>query len=207
MKSVIALAVLALASTGAHADTVYKYRDKHGGILFTDRDRDRVGSDYVLLSVRKGWHDRQRALSDAMRDQFDDDIRYAAASYDVDPGLIKAVIHAESLFDPFAISRAGAQGLMQLMPETAGHLKVYNPFQARQNILGGTRFLSYLMERFDRLDHVLAAYNAGEGNVRRYGGIPPFTETKGYVKKVMGLLPRYQAQFGAVPEATVAAND
>lgn len=186
---------LCASATLASAETVFKYRDQAGGILFTDRDTDRVSADYVLLSVRKGWSYKTGKLTDARRDQFDPDILYAASSYSVEPEVIKAVIHAESLFDPFAVSRVGAQGLMQLMPETAGHLQVNNPFNARENILGGARFLSYLMGKFDKIEHVLAAYNAGEGNVRRYGGIPPFKETQGYVKKVLELVPIYKVQM------------
>ena len=85
---------------------------------------------------------------------------------------------------------------MQLMPETAAYLQVHRPFDARQNILGGTRFLSYLMGKFDTLELVLAAYNAGEGNVRRHGGIPPFPETERYVVKVSELLDTYRPYFG-----------
>jgi len=191
----ISLALMATASF-AEADTIYKYRGKDGAVLFTDRGTDRVGSEFVLLSVRKGWEDRSTyKLTSAMRDQFDPEILYASSTYQVKPELIKAVIHAESLFDPFAVSRVGAQGLMQLMPETAAYLEVYNPFNARQNIMGGAKFLNYLMGKFDRLEHVLAAYNAGETNVRRYGGIPPFKETQGYVKKVLQLMPTYASQF------------
>ncbi len=208
----ISLALMAAASY-AEADTIYKYRGKDGSVLFTDRGTDRVGNEFVLLSVRKGWEDRSSyKLTAAMRDQFDPEIRYAAATYAVQPELIKAVIHAESLFDPFAVSRVGAQGLMQLMPETATYLEVYNPFNARQNIMGGARFLNYLMGKFDRIEHVLAAYNAGETNVRRYGGIPPFKETQGYVKKVLQLMPTYASHFKladtdeAGTAATLASN-
>lgn len=215
MKGNIALIGLSLiiAST-ASADTIYKYRSKDGGVLFTDQGTDRIGGEMVLLSVRKGWEDKtQHKLTPDIRDQYDGDIRDAALTYNVKPELIKSVIHAESLFDEYAISRVGAQGLMQLMPQTANYLEVYNPFNARQNIMGGAKFLNYLMGKFDRIDHVLAAYNAGETNVRRYGGIPPFKETQGYVKKVMGLMPTYSAHFkpkapiAKAPDDAVAANN
>ena len=186
--------VAIMTASAAMADSIYQYRDAAGGVLFTDRGQDRV-QDYQLLSVRKGWSDRRLHLTGNQRDRYDLDIVYAADSYGVEPALVKAVIHAESYFDPNAISRAGAQGLMQLMPQTAGYLKVHDPFNARQNIIGGTRFLAYLHEKFDRLDHVLAAYNAGEGNVRRHGGIPPFPETQQYVLKVKDLLVRYRSEF------------
>ncbi len=196
--------LLAVSLPGyAEADTIYKFRSPDGTMLFTDRQE--MPSGYELLSVRKGWSYTPRALSADLRDLYDPEIRLASHSYGVEPGLIKAVIHAESLFDRNATSRVGAQGLMQLMPQTASFLEVSNSFDPRQNIAGGTRFLSYLMERFDNIEHVLAAYNAGEGNVRRYGGIPPFDETRRYVKKVLELLPRYREHFSGV-EQTLAVR-
>ncbi len=179
------------------ASDIYKYRAADGTILFTDQPQDRVGRNHTLLSIRKGWNYQPRALSDAERDRYDNLITLAAGQHRVDPALVKAVIHAESLFNPQAISRVGAQGLMQLMPETAAYLEVSNPFDARENILGGTRFLAYLKGKFSTLDHILAAYNAGEGNVRRYGGIPPFKETQAYVRKVKQLRQRYSSHFVA----------
>lgn len=193
---ILALAGVAMAPA-VPADSIYQYRDSDGGVLFTDRGQDQVPHDYQLLSVRKGWSDRQLTLTGGQRDRYDLDILYAADVYGVEPALVKAVIHAESYFDPAAVSRAGAQGLMQLMPQTAGYLQVYDPFDARQNIIGGTRFLAYLQGKFDRLDLVLAAYNAGEGNVRRHGGIPPFPETQQYVLKVTDLLSQYREEFNS----------
>lgn len=189
-----------LMAPAVPADSIYQYRDSAGGVLFTDRGQDQVPHDYQLLSVRKGWSDRHLTLTGGQRDRFDLDILYAADAYGVEPALVKAVIHAESYFDPAAVSRAGAQGLMQLMPQTAGYLRVYDPFDARQNIIGGTRFLAYLQDKFDRLDLVLAAYNAGEGNVRRHGGIPPFPETQQYVLKVQDLLQDYRDNFSAASD-------
>lgn len=186
---------LMLAAPLAAADNIYKYRGADGEILFTDKPQEKVGSNYTLLSVRKGWSYRPRALTDYQRNRYDPLIQSAAGSFEVEPALVKAVIHAESLFDRYAVSRVGAQGLMQLMPSTARYLEVANPFDAADNIRGGTRFLAYLQKRFDNLDQVLAAYNAGEGNVRRYGGIPPFAETQAYVRKVKQLRLRYQLEM------------
>jgi len=174
-------------------DLIYTYRGPDGVTLFTDQKE--MPSGYELLSVRKGWSYTPRPLDTALRDAYDETIVLAAHKHAVEPALIKAIIHAESHFNAHAISRAGAVGLMQLMPETARSLNVDNSFDAKQNIFGGAKFLQYLHGKFDRLDLVLAAYNAGEGNVRRYGGIPPFVETQGYVAKVLELLPRYQQHF------------
>jgi soluble lytic murein transglycosylase len=115
-------------------------------------------------------------------------IHSTAKEHRMDPALIQAVIQAESNFDPYAVSRKGAQGLMQLLPQTAWALSVQDPFDPRANIKGGTSYLRQLLDRFSGdLSLALAAYNAGEDAVRRYGGIPPYQETKQYVTKVLSL--------------------
>jgi hypothetical protein len=123
-------------------------------------------------------------------------IQEAAALHGVDPDLVKAVIQTESRFDPRAQSGAGARGLMQLMPRTAKAVGIVDPFDPRQNIFGGVKYLSQMMERYNgNTAMALAAYNAGPGNVRRYRGVPPFRETRGYVSKIAKLVADSDAAF------------
>jgi soluble lytic murein transglycosylase-like protein len=112
-------------------------------------------------------------------------IQEAASKTGVSEDLITAVIQAESAFSPKAVSPVGAQGLMQLMPATARGLGVQNAFDPRQNILGGAEYLRQQLNRFGSVEKALAAYNAGPGAVAKYGGVPPYTETRNYVSKIM----------------------
>jgi len=197
----------------AEAGNVYKFKDADGNILFTNvvdgRQRPR-GDDfrqysqlekvtwYADTNVHKysNWGDSEAAVRPSfskMRNAFDSIIQEAASAYGVDHGLVKAVIHTESGFNPKAKSPPGARGLMQLMPATAKRFDVADSYDPRQNIHGGTKYLSYLLDRFQNLELALAAYNAGEGNVDKYKGIPPFAETQDYVRRVIS---RYRKLYG-----------
>jgi len=111
-----------------------------------------------------------------------------SAAVGVDAKLVEALVEAESKFDPYAVSRRGAMGLMQLMPATAHQYQVKDVFDPRQNLEGGMRHLKFLLERYDDTALALAAYNAGEEVVDRYRGIPPYRETRGYVARILGRL-------------------
>ncbi|PYR68104.1 MAG: hypothetical protein DMF87_17615 [Acidobacteria bacterium] len=120
---------------------------------------------------------------------YDEFIREASARYGVDATLVRSVMQTESAFDALAVSRAGAMGLMQLMPEVAEELGVEDPFDPRQNVMGGTRYLRRLLNLYDgNVPLALAGYNAGATNVAQYGGVPPFPETQNYVKQITHLV-------------------
>ena len=124
----------------------------------------------------------------ASPDEIDQSIVMAAARHNVDPNLVRAVVKVESNFNSNAVSRTGAMGLMQLMPKTARQLKVKNPFDAQQNVDAGVRHLKYLLENYNGdVNLTLAAYNAGEGAVRRNRGVPRFAETQDYVRRITNI--------------------
>jgi soluble lytic murein transglycosylase-like protein len=108
-----------------------------------------------------------------------------AATYSIDPALVRSIVDAESGFDPRATSTAGARGLMQLMPETAQSLGVVDAYDPAENLRGGTRYLRGLLDRFGDVRLAVAAYNAGPAAVERFGGVPPFPETQAYVRRVL----------------------
>ncbi len=194
------LLALAFFMPGLHAE-IYKYRE-NGVTYYTDQPPDR---DYAVRMVmsRKGWVDPTKipAFTPAKmrynRQRFRDHVASAADRYGLPLPLLHAVITAESAWNPDAVSTAGAAGLMQLMPATAARYDVGNRFAPAENIRGGSAYLRDLMALFDGdLDLVLAAYNAGEGAVRKYGNrIPPYRETERYVSKVHQYHRRYAREM------------
>ena len=134
----------------------------------------------------------QDISNDPLRQAIEAEIDIAARTHGIDASIIRAVIRAESNYRPDAVSRAGAMGLMQLMPGTAASLGVTDPFDIQQNIDAGTRYLVRMLERYDGdLTLALASYNAGSGAVAKYGGVPPFPETERYIPKVLGYIDEY----------------
>jgi soluble lytic murein transglycosylase-like protein len=128
------------------------------------------------------------------RHAYDEFIKEAAAKYHLDPAMIRAVMQTESAFNALAVSPVGAVGLMQLMPEVATELGVEDPLDPRQNIMGGARYLRQLLDAYGgNVKLTLASYNAGPGAVKRYGAVPPFKETRDYVKRITGLLAHARA--------------
>ena len=168
---------------------IYKYTDPSGVIYFTNRRRP--GKKWRRV-IKSGSQRSRREPGAARRGdparykRYDKHILDAAALYHIPVSLIQAVITVESDYKPRVISRAGAKGMMQLMPSVAKGMGVTNPFDPRQNIFGGTRLLRILANRFDGdLVLCLAAYHAGSGAVKKYGGIPPYQTTQQYVRMVL----------------------
>ena len=148
------------------------------------------------LNGNQGVQAPTDAVQPDSREMLDPIIVEAATAHGVDADLVRAVIQTESRFNPNAVSGVGAQGLMQLMPNTAKAVGIQDPFDPRQNIFGGVKYLSQLMQRYDgNTALALAAYNAGPGNVHRHRGVPPFGETRGYVTKIAKLVADSDAAF------------
>lgn len=212
-RHILLITVTALiVAPPAVAGSVYKFSDGNGNVLFTNvvnSQKKPVGDDLAKFNTLelitwfpdtnvhsyKNWGADESAVLPSyskLRDAFDPLIKLEADRHQVERGLVKAVIHTESGFNPKALSKPGAQGLMQLMPATAKLYNVTDPFDPAQNVRAGTKHLKYLLDQYDRIELALAAYNAGEGNVEKYGGVPPFAETRDYIKRVMS---RYQGLY------------
>lgn len=190
-------ALIALACSvpvAANAD-IYRYEAPDGTLHFTDAPTDRRFKIF-MRDIKKDKKLRTAfKLSSYARNpaEFEPIITSCSREYGVDSSLVKAVIHAESGYNPSAVSPAGAQGLMQLMPKTAQGLKVNDSFNPSDNIRGGVRYLRFLLDTFKGDESLaLAAYNAGLGSVAKYGGIPPYRETQTYVAKVLSYRNNYR---------------
>lgn len=187
--------IMPLATT-THAGQIYMYKDSNGSTLLTnrksaDRSLTKVKVTYYpdsnIHSYRNWGNSEASVLPSYSRNKnaFDHIIQQAAQQHGVSEGLIKAVMHTESGFNVNARSPVGAQGLMQLMPATARRFNVSNAYDPQENIMAGAKYLAWLLKRFNgNTSLALAGYNAGEGNVAKYGGVPPFRETQDYIRRV-----------------------
>ncbi len=211
-RHLFGLVLLSVLTTPATAQYLYQFEAQNGERLLTNQvDQSKrpvgAGNQHFTRQVKVTWYpdtnvhrygnwgDNEAAVRPSMsknRHAFDALIRQAAVKHQLDFGLIKAIIHTESGFNPNAKSGPGAQGLMQLMPATAARYNVRDVWDPAQNIEAGSRHFRYLLNRYDDLSLALAAYNAGEGNVKKYNGIPPFAETRDYIARVTG---RYQRLY------------
>lgn len=165
---------------------IYVYRDNQGVLHFSNVPTSLGYTNYMNESSL----DSISASQDA---SYDDLIAEAANKNKLSFHLLKALIHVESYFNPYAISKKGALGLMQIMPENLATLNIEHPFDPRENVMGGASYLKNMMKRFDgKLELALAAYNAGPSAVEKYSAIPPYRETREYVQKVISLYNRYK---------------
>lgn len=181
---VVAALLLMMNPSSATAD-IYRYIDENGVMHFTNAP---TSSKFKLF-----MRERKVFISKLDSNQFDPIIADASKKYGLEAPLIKAVIKAESDFDPNAISHKGARGLMQIMPMNFRLLNVENPFDPHQSIDAGARYLRDMMDRYNgKLNLSLAAYNAGPGAVDRHGGVPPYQETEEYIERVMRYYQRYK---------------
>lgn len=195
-----AFCIACISTTSFSGQTIYQLKDSNGTTLLTNKK-----SKYSGLKLEKktyypdsnihtyrNWGASEASVlpsHNKSKNAYDNYIRQAAQTHRISEGLIKAVMHTESGFNINARSPVGAQGLMQLMPATARRFNVSNAYDPQQNIFAGAKYLAWLLKRFNGNTHLaLAGYNAGEGNVAKYGGIPPFKETQDYVKRVTSRL-------------------
>ncbi len=185
-QSVIFWIIFILFYSGNSLADIYTYIDENGVVNFSNVP---TSSGYKLYI--KEYPKKKSSRFDTQK--YDTIIQKAHKRYGVEFSLIKAVIKVESSFNPKAVSKKGAKGLMQIMPDNFKSLSIQDPFNPQQNIMGGTNYLRLLLQRYEyKLPLALAAYNAGPDAVDRYKQIPPFKETKNYVNKVMEAYSRYK---------------
>lgn len=191
------------------ADPIYRYEDEGGRIVYTDTPPDQgTFQEYkpkaVFVMNHKPPTVHARYYNLAAKGRISPLIQNLAQHHEMDPYLVEAVVKAESDYDPLAISRAGAQGLMQIMPLTGADLGLQNPFDAKENLDAGIRHLKKLMYKYsNNLDLALAAYNAGEMSVKKYNGVPPYPETIDYIQKIK----KYYSQFSLQSSNSLKQSD
>ena len=184
----IALNLVCIKSNIGFCD-IYMYIDSNGVVNFTNAP---TSTEYELY-IKERKKRTKSQIKKANTVKYDDIIKKAQKKYGVEFSLIKAVIKVESGFNPKAVSKRGAKGLMQIMPDNYKNLSVKDPFNPSQNIMGGTLYLQRLLIRYEyKLPLALAAYNAGPQAVDKYKRIPPYKETQNYVRKVMKTYSRYK---------------
>ncbi|MGB9617813.1 MAG: lytic transglycosylase domain-containing protein, partial [Desulfomonilaceae bacterium] len=170
---------------------IYVRVHKDGKKEFTNRP---AGPGWMLYMTDSGVEPLVKFSERGKPRDIDSIIADISSQFAIDPHLVRAIIKAESNYNPNAVSPKGAKGLMQLMPSTAKQLKVQRPFDPEQNIIGGVKYIKGMLASYGSLDTALAAYNAGPAAVKKYAGIPPYRETEEYVKKVLGLYKRYKKE-------------
>jgi soluble lytic murein transglycosylase-like protein len=181
-----AIIMLFVCISSVRAD-IYVFRDNNGVRHFTNVPTSPKYRLYLKNTPNRSFESSLVGKFSTSFDpnQYDDIIRKASQRHDVDFSLLKSIIKVESNFDCYAVSQKGAKGLMQIMPGNFIFLNISNPFDPEENIMGGTLYFKQMLEKFNEIELALAAYNAGPNMVDKYNGIPPISETKGYVKKVM----------------------
>lgn len=201
-KNLITLGLLALIGFGGTAEAaVYIYELPDGSRLVSNYPIN--NNNYRVVRTSEDFHGIGRLAaqknSPIFRESpstYDRLIRRYSEEHGVEFALVKAIMQAESSFNPYAVSHKGARGLMQMMPETASRYGVRDIYNPVENIRAGVKHLKYLSEMFEnKYSHVIAAYNAGENAVRQYGGIPPYEETQNYVRKVLQYKRQYASKY------------
>jgi soluble lytic murein transglycosylase-like protein len=219
-------AFLASLSVNAQAD-IYQFVDDSGVVHFTNVPSGQVKKTTKVhvearsampssAAARPAPTSTSRQRSEDIPGSYVNIINSACERHGVDPSLVHAIVKVESDFNPFAISRKGAMGLMQLMPQTASTMNVRDTFSPHENIEGGVKYLRYLLDRYEgNLSLSLAAYNSGETSVKKWGTVPPYKETQDYVKKIMQIYngtgktfaPRYTIYVGTNADGTILLTD
>lgn len=192
------LILVCMAGVPAALAEMYKFTDKDGIVHYTNvrpsGQKNVKTFTFPCYASDPSCNQLDWEKIPLNRGAFREEIQTAAEVFAVDDALIRAIIHAESAYQPEALSPKGAQGLMQIMPATQAELQIADVFDPLSNIEGGTRYLSSLLQQFDQsVELATAAYNAGPGAVREYGGVPPYKETREYVRRVKILYRRYRS--------------